>query len=167
MILVFEKMQSGTKWVGDEDSLSAACLWLQCLHPFGSHPQAGKFPSSDLPHSWVVWNNWWLQSNQMPAHQHLPLCSSGHSAIICGSSQHWITKLLRVTPQLTLTAANTRVTAQQLAFVALCSWPTTSLCHCGLSMKSTRQEVKQLILPSTRELWRQMRPSLLLSQGSG
>lgn len=63
------------KWVGDEDSLSVACLWLQCLHSFGSHSQDGKFPSSDLPHSWVAWNNWWLQSNQMPVHQHLPLCS--------------------------------------------------------------------------------------------
>lgn len=82
------KMQSGAE-------LEMKIAWVLALAPvyalfFGSYSQGGKFPPLTLlTHSWVVWNNRWLPSNQMPHHQHLWLCWNGLlaancSVIICG-----------------------------------------------------------------------------------
>lgn len=162
-------------WVGDQDSLSSGFASSVCPLFFGSYSQGGKFPPLTLlTHSWVVWNNRWLPSNQMPHHQLLSLCWNGllaanRTASIGGKRlDHWA-------PACDFSADSDWLWARDLAFVGaggLCSW-LTSLYRRALSViadtpqteKSRRvlQELKRLISPPARELsHHQMWPRLPL-----
>lgn len=116
-------MQSGTEL---EMKIAWVLALVQCMPSFlDLTPRAvSSLALTLLTHSWVVWNNRWLPSNQMPHHQRLSLGRNGllaanRSASIGGKRlDHWA-------PACDSSADSDWLWARDLAFVGVSvhDWP--------------------------------------------